>query len=140
MRLDAMLARIVVLLALGAATLFSRHLPIQVFATAQGLPRNFVECMVPGSTGLLWFCTTEGLARFDGYRFRVFGAEDGLPSRTVRNFVPSRKGGFWVVTDRGVCRIAAGSKVGQHCRLLGLDRMQGEFTSNAALESQTRET
>jgi signal transduction histidine kinase/ligand-binding sensor domain-containing protein len=140
MSLYDMLARTGVLLALGAATLFSRHLPIQVFATAQGLPRNFVECMVPGSTGLLWFCTTEGLARFDGYRFRVFGTEDGLPSRTVLNFVPSRKGGFWVVTDRGVCRIAAGSNVGQPCRLLEVDQMQGEFISDGVLESQTGET
>jgi signal transduction histidine kinase/ligand-binding sensor domain-containing protein len=138
--LCGMLRRIVVLLALGAATLFSRHLPIQVFGTAQGLPRNFVECMVPGSTGLLWFCTSEGLARFDGYRFRVFGSEDGLPSRTVVNFVPSRKGGFWVVTNRGVCRIAAGSNVGQPCRLLDVDQMQGEFISNGVLESRAGET
>jgi ligand-binding sensor domain-containing protein/signal transduction histidine kinase len=132
--------RIAVLLALGAATLFSRHLPIQVFATAQGLPRNFVGCMVPGSSGLLWFCTTEGLARFDGYRFRVFGSEDGLPSRTVLDFVPSRNGGFWVVTNRGVCRIPAGSKVGQPCRLLEVDQMQGEFISSGVLESQAGET
>jgi signal transduction histidine kinase/ligand-binding sensor domain-containing protein len=139
-RADAMLGRTLVLLALGSATLFSRHLPIQVFATAQGLPRNSVGCMVPGSTGLLWFCTTEGLARFDGFRFRVFGTDDGLPSRTVLNFVPSRKGGFWVVTNRGVCRIAAGSKIGQPCRLLDVDQIQGDFISNSVLESQTGET
>jgi ligand-binding sensor domain-containing protein/signal transduction histidine kinase len=129
--------RIAFLLALGAPALFARHLPIQVFATAQGLPRNIVECMVPGANGLLWFCTSEGLARFDGNRFRVFGPEDGLPSRTVVDFVPSRKGGYWVVTDRGVCRIAAGSKIGEPCRLLKVERLQGEFISNGVLESRT---
>src|SRR6266404_4237096 len=138
MELYVMLPRIVVLLALGAATLSSRHLPIQVFATAQGLPRNFVECMVPGSTGMLWFCTSEGLARFDGYRFRVFGTEHGLPSRTVKDFVPSKLGGFWLVTDAGGCRLPAGSKINEPCRLLTVDQPAGDFTS--VFESQSGET
>jgi hypothetical protein len=42
---------IAVLLGLGVATLFARHLPIQVFATAQGLPRTS-GCSVPRTDSL----------------------------------------------------------------------------------------
>ena len=119
---------------------FARRLPIQVFTTAQGLPRNSVECLVPGPTGLLWICTSEGLVRFDGYRFRVFGTADGLPSQNVLHFAPSRKGGSWVVTDKGVCRLAADAKIGAPCRLLPVDRMSGGFINNSVLESVTGET
>jgi len=132
--------RLVLVLALTAGTLPARRLPIQVFATAQGLPRNTVECLAPGPNGLLWVCTSEGLARFDGYRFRVFGTESGLPSRVINEFLPSRYGGYWVITNRGVCRIAPGSKIGDPCRLLAVDKLEGDYSSGGVLESQSGET
>lgn len=127
--------RAAVLLASAVTSLWARHLPIQVFTSAQGLPRNSVECLAPGPNGFLWICTSEGLVRFDGYRFRVFGTSDGLPSRTIVDFVPSRSGGFWVVTDRGVCRLPPGAKIGEPCNLLPVDRPGGQFTTHCLLES-----
>jgi len=94
------------------------RLPIRIYTTTQGLPRNFVTSMTAGQNGVMWFSTTEGLVRFDGHEFRVFGPEQGLPSRNVMSFTPSRAGGYWVVTDRGVCRLPAGSKIGDACRPL----------------------
>jgi signal transduction histidine kinase/ligand-binding sensor domain-containing protein len=92
------------------------RLPIRIYTTTQGLPRNFVTSMAAGQNGVMWFSTTEGLVRFDGHEFRVFGPEQGLPSRNVLSFTPSRSGGYWVLTDRGVCRLPAGSKIGDACR------------------------
>jgi signal transduction histidine kinase/ligand-binding sensor domain-containing protein len=132
--------RLAVLLAAAAASVTAHRLPIQHFGTAQGLARDSVECMVAGPSGVLWLCTAEGLVRFDGYRFRVFGPDDGLPSKNIVDFVPSQKGGFWVVTDRGVCRIAAGGRIGDSCRLLDVDRLEGEFTSHTLVESRDGNT
>jgi hypothetical protein len=42
-----------ILLAFAALPLPARHLPIQVYTSAQGLPRNSVECLAP-SGGSLW--------------------------------------------------------------------------------------
>jgi signal transduction histidine kinase/ligand-binding sensor domain-containing protein len=128
--------RLAMLLALATAAAPAHRLPIQSFGTAQGLPRDSVDCMVAGPNGVLWLCTTEGLVRFDGYRFRVFGTEDGLPSRNILNFAPARKGGFWVVTDHGVCRIPSGARIGDPCRLLAIDRREGDFTNNTLIETQ----
>jgi signal transduction histidine kinase/ligand-binding sensor domain-containing protein len=119
----------------GIWKLQAHRLPIQVYTTAQGLPRNSVLCLVPDASGLLWICTSEGLARFDGSEFRTFGREQGLPSVVVLNFLVSRKGGYWLVTDAGVCRLPPASKVGETCRLLSVDGMEGEFQLDALVES-----
>ena len=136
--------RAALLLIVAASAASARRLPIQIFTSAQGLPRNSVACLVPTRSGLLWLCTSEGLVRFDGSRFRVFDTTAGLPSRRIRDLVPSRNGGFWIVTDRGVCRLPAGSLVGEPCRLLAFDRLNseyiGEFQNGALLESKSGET
>ncbi len=138
--IDPMSLRAAVLLTCAAGGLWARHLPIQVFTPAPGLPRNSVECLVPGPNGFLWICTSAGLVRFDGYRFRVFDTNDGLPSMGIVDFVPSRKGGFWVVSDRGVCRLPPGGKIGETCRLLPVDHPSGQFTGHTLFESTTGET
>jgi hypothetical protein len=107
-----------VLTLLGIAALCSAgRLPVSVYRTAEGLPRNSVGCMVAGQNGVMWFCTTEGLVRFDGHEFRVFGPEHGLPSRTVYAFFAARTGGYWIITDRGLCRLPASARIGDPCRI-----------------------
>ncbi len=118
-----------------ALNLYARRLPIQVFSTTQGLPRNSVTCLVPDSNGLLWVCTSEGLARFDGSEFRTFGRQQGLPSSSILNFLVSPKGGYWVMTDAGVCRLPRGSKVGDACRVLPVDQMAGKFQTGSLVET-----
>ena len=42
------------------------HVPSRVYTTADGLAHNVVNRIVADSHGYLWFCTREGLSRFDG--------------------------------------------------------------------------
>jgi len=133
--------RVLLWLAVAAAPLSARQLPIQVFSIKNGLPRNRVNCLTATTDGFLWICTADGLVRFDGYRFRTFGTEQGLPSRVIYNFAPSRKGGFWVNTDLGVCLISADSKTGEPCRLLESGKPPDDFGAGAGiLEASTGET
>src|SRR5437763_12909252 len=89
-----MALRSALLALLWAWVLGARHLPIQVFTTAQGLPRNQVSCMLFSPTGVLWVCTSEVLARFDGYHFQLFGPDQGIPSRRIPDLFPSLDGGY----------------------------------------------
>src|SRR5512143_4308285 len=47
----------------------AERLPIKTYTTADGLAQNAVNQIVRDSRGFLWFCTNEGLSRFDGYTF-----------------------------------------------------------------------
>ena len=61
-------------------------LPVRAYTTADGLAGNTVERIVRDSRGFLWFCTRNGLSRFDGYEFRNFGMGEGLPIRIADLF------------------------------------------------------
>ena len=58
-----------------------------------------------GFTWFLWFCTTEGLSRFDGYRFTTYGADEGLPHRIIESLIETRSGAHWIGTPLGLSRI-----------------------------------
>src|SRR5260370_35396806 len=80
------------------------QLPIKVYTTADGLPSNSIIKIVPDSHGFLWFCTDEGLSRFDGYSFLNHRSEQGLPSNEVRDLLETRSGQYWIATSRGLVR------------------------------------
>ena len=55
------------------------------------------------SRGYLWFCTREGISRFDGYQFRNFGADQGLPAPD-NDLVETPSGDYFVATGEGIAR------------------------------------
>src|SRR3989442_13025102 len=82
----------------------AERLPIKIYTTSDGLAHDHVKRIIRDSHGFLWFCTVNGLNRFDGYRFVTYRIEDGLPSPVVNDVLESRKGTIWIATDEGVCR------------------------------------
>lgn len=94
---------ILCLLFLSLALLPARaeQLPVRTYTTADGLARDRVESIVQDSRGFIWFCTTEGLSRFDGYGFTNYGTAQGLPNRIVSDIVETRGGAYFVATDGG---------------------------------------
>jgi ligand-binding sensor domain-containing protein len=92
-------------------------LPIRSYTTADGLASDHIDCIVPDSRGFIWFCTPEGLTRFDGYRMVSFGTADGLPHRSVDSFLETRSGAYLAGTDRGLSQFdsrAGGNKFIAH--------------------------
>jgi len=84
--------------------LHAERLPIKTYTTTDGLPRDHINRIVQDSRGFLWFCTSEGLSRFDGYKFTNYGTEQGLPGREVNDFLETRGGVYWVATNKGLAR------------------------------------
>ncbi|HSE37902.1 MAG TPA: two-component regulator propeller domain-containing protein [Blastocatellia bacterium] len=82
----------------------AERLPIKTYTTAEGLPRDYISRIVQDSKGFLWFCTIEGLSRFDGYEFKNYGIDQGLSSRYVYDFLETGNGVYWVATSGGLCR------------------------------------
>jgi diguanylate cyclase (GGDEF)-like protein len=67
------------------------------------IPDGVVTGLVQDKQGLIWIATTEGLIRFDGYRFRRYVAVEGddtsLPGNLVRTLLLGRDGRLWVGTE-----------------------------------------
>lgn len=45
----------------------AERLPIKIYTPADGLAHEQIKRIVRDSRGFLWFCTADGLSRFDGY-------------------------------------------------------------------------
>jgi len=83
---------------------WSERLPLKIYTSADGLAHNSVNRIVRDTRGYLWFCTSEGLSRFDGYEFHNYGRRDGLPHRVVNDVLETRSGELWVATSGGLCQ------------------------------------
>lgn len=95
---------LVVLLLIPSLEALSQQLPIKTYTTADGLPHNRINRIVKDSRGFLWFCTNEGLARFDSYTFTRFNSAQGLPDSAVNDLLETQTGEYWVATDAGLVR------------------------------------
>src|SRR5437868_1832669 len=80
------------------------RLPLKAYTTADGLAHNVINKIVRDSRGFLWFCTSEGLSRFDGYSFTNYGTAQGLPHPSVNDLLETRSGDYWVATNGGLVR------------------------------------
>ena len=92
------------MLLLAPAIVDAERLPARVFTTADGLANNAVNRIVHDSRGYLWFCTREGLSRFDGHGFTTYGIDEGLPSAFINDVLETREGTYWIATSGGLVR------------------------------------
>ena len=86
-------------------SVLAERLPVRSYSTADGLAHNNINRIVRDSQGFLWFCTPNGLSRFDGYAFRTFGTESGLPAAAVNDLLETSEGDYWVATDDGLAHL-----------------------------------
>ena len=88
----------------GPSIARAERLPVKTYTTADGLVSNRISRIVRDSRGYLWFCTENGLSRFDGYRFTNYTSEQGLPDDEVNDLLETRSGIYWIATSSGLCR------------------------------------
>src|SRR5438477_1776633 len=114
------------LLLVLAPVAHGERLPIKIYATADGLPNNQVNKIVRDSHGFLWFCTADGISRFDGYGFTNYGTSEGLPHPYVNGLLETRAGEYWLATNGGLVRFIP----------KGIPRPDIAYDSKAAVDGQ----
>ena len=72
---------------------------------SDGLSNNSVNTICKDRDGFMWFGTTTGLNRYDGYTFKIYQHAENdpgsLPDNYITDIVEMRDGRFWVNTGRG---------------------------------------
>jgi signal transduction histidine kinase/ligand-binding sensor domain-containing protein len=79
----------------------AREYLLETWRNAQGLPGNRVTAIAQTPDRWLWIGTVNGLARFDGVRFRPFSESEGLPGMHITCLYVDRRGVLWVATGSG---------------------------------------
>lgn len=76
----------------------------------KGLPQDTVQSVLQTRDGYLWVGTQEGLARFDGVRFRVWDERTTpeLGSGSVTSLLEDSRGRLWIGLSGGVARLEGG--------------------------------
>lgn len=97
--------------AAGNASPLGQSPIIRSWDTAAGLPQNSVNAIVQSRDGYLWLATRDGLARFDGVRFKIFALESGLPSIDISALFEDRDGAIWIGTQGSGLSRLRGEKV-----------------------------
>lgn len=95
------LCALVCTLLMPCSAAHAERLPIKTFTTADGLAHDTVRRIVLDSRGFLWFCTAQGLSRFDGQHFFTYGAAHGLPTISINDLLETSQGEYWVATNGG---------------------------------------
>jgi signal transduction histidine kinase/ligand-binding sensor domain-containing protein len=83
------------------STLVRGEYRFQTWNTENGLPQNSVNSIAQTPDGYIWLTTFDGLARFDGIRFKVFRKQDTpeLPTNRLTTLFVDDDSRLWILTE-----------------------------------------
>jgi ligand-binding sensor domain-containing protein len=71
------------------------------YSTDDGLPSNTVYSIFRDRKGFLWFCTDQGVARYNGVHFERFNTSNGLADNEIFDAREDDYGRIWFFTYNG---------------------------------------
>jgi sensor histidine kinase YesM len=71
------------------------------YNVGNGLPHETVFSCLEDRLGYMWFCSSNGVARFDGENWKYFTSEDGLPDNDILSLYEDKRGRIWFVSFNG---------------------------------------
>jgi ligand-binding sensor domain-containing protein len=78
------------------------------FGITDGLSQTSVYGIIQDHLGFMWFCTTDGVNRYDGYDFKVFRNEPNNPKSIANSLVfaihEDKYRNLWFISSHGISR------------------------------------
>src|SRR5919112_410188 len=91
-------------LKLAVSQVTTRH-PVKTLNVADGLPQSFISGLVHDSVGFVWIGTRDGLARYDGIKFKIFrsfpGDTSSLSNNTISGLFLDKESNLWISYETG---------------------------------------
>ncbi len=79
--------------------------PFKTLNVAEGLPQSFISGIVEDKTGFIWIGTRDGLARYDGRKFKIFRhiPHDAvsLADNIISRLYLDKQSRLWIVYEAG---------------------------------------
>ncbi len=88
-----------------SVNLYAARLPLRIFTSADGLASSTINYVARDSLGFLWFCTRDGLSRFDGREFANFRLREEPNAQTIFSFLETRSRTYWISSNEGFYRL-----------------------------------
>lgn len=77
--------------------------PYQLYTVNEGLPQNYLLGLAQDGAGFIWIGTKDGLARYDGYHFKIYRhGKDSLHTpafNNITNLYTDHHGYLWIQYD-----------------------------------------
>ncbi|MBX3244556.1 MAG: hypothetical protein KF685_08895 [Acidobacteria bacterium] len=75
----------------------------KTFTVAEGMPQNTATSMIQSRDGYIWLTTFGGLARYDGFKFKVFttGNTPELTNNRLTSLYEDKEGTIWIGSEDG---------------------------------------
>jgi ligand-binding sensor domain-containing protein len=88
-----------------AVSQVTTRLPVKTLNVADGLPQSFISGLVQDSVGFVWIGTRDGLARYDGIKFKIFrsfpGDTSSLSNNTISGLFLDKESNLWISYETG---------------------------------------
>ena len=94
---------VLLILCFALTVVWGKRLPVKIYTSADGLGSGFVDSLFRDSRGFMWFCTRDGLSRFDGSRFVTYQVSENS-SPGIEMIYETRNGTYWISTTAGTYR------------------------------------
>lgn len=88
-----------------------QQIPLRHLGVEDGLPTSSVYMVMEDQKGYMWFATSEGVARFDGYTFKTFTVKDGLPNNDIYKVSEDSQGRIWAFSKANGVTFIQGDSV-----------------------------
>ena len=75
--------------------------PQRVWTSQEGLPDHYARVLLVEEDGSVWAATRDGVAHFDGRRWRTWGKAEGLADSNLRGLARDRNGVLWIGSHNG---------------------------------------
>lgn len=100
------------------------------YSTEDGLPSPSVFSVFEDSKGYMWFGTSSGVTRFDGYHIKNYGLKDGLTSTTVFDIYEDSNNTKWFGTMSGKSFLLKNDTIIPYKYNSVVDGFKGKFSSS----------
>jgi len=78
---------------------YSQRYFVKTYTIGNGLPTRNIHDACQDSSGIMWFATSSGITKYDGFSFTNFSTANGIPDQLFKKIKIDEKGIIWAMPE-----------------------------------------